>query len=512
MTLRTVSITCWGALLLIALAQACTEAGPADVEEEWVPAPDRPTPRVDASATTDAGHDDADQDASGSADAGGTMTVGDADSADAPSRGDARPGDAAASDGAVDGSAADAALPSDAAAADAAAADPDPCTRGPWSCVPIAPDASYGTRTLTVPAAQNWVNTGLFLKKGQRATLSAQGSWSVGDDVGDAIDHGSCRIGDMVVRSGLHYKDTALTCVNATTTFTASRDGIVFVGALTGNDLGETYESRRNASGQRMVTITSDGASVPTVQGASAAKYPFANVKSGWVEVWGEHVILTLPVSTASQDAATLGAATKRLDAIYELHRTLRDAVPQQGQRLRFFPDGTQPGYMLAGNPIRMALELVEGNGSDRISRAGEAGASNWGFAHEMGHDFTFVGGFWSYQEKTLESWPNLFSLHAFEALGLAQHEQAAKCSSSSTGSYGSAAWDAWNGLCFLLQPKLTHGWNFYKTFFRGINADKTMPWKGDWDKTCWFFNHDRFEAAAGGADMTALFTKWGVP
>jgi hypothetical protein len=218
-----------------------------------------------------------------------------------------------------------------------------------------------------------------------------------------------------------------------------------------------------------------------------------------------------LPVATASKDAATLAAATRRLDRIYELHQQLRGAVPQQGQRLRFFPDGTQPGYMLAGNPIRMDLDLVSGSASDRISRAGEVGTSNWGFAHEMGHDFTFVGGFWSYQENTLESWPNLFSVHAFEALELPMHEQAAGCTITSTGSYVSDSWDAWTGLCFLLQPKLKYGWPVYEKFFRALNENHELPWKGDWDKSCWYFVHDRLESASGG-DMTALFTKWSVP
>lgn len=377
------------------------------------------------------------------------------------------------------------------------------CGAGPWSCVPVDGKAPYGNHSFDVPAQQNWVNTGLYLQQGQTASISETGSWQV-SDLGDGIDHGPCKVGDLVARIGLYYKDTALTCVEGAASFTAGRDGILFVGALAGNDLGETYETRSDASGHKTVTIESEHATVPSVQASDAADFAFGNVTSGWVEVWGKHVILTLPVPSAQKDAQVMSRAAQRLDAIYELEAELRSALPHHGQRIRFFPDGTQPGYMLAGNPVRMATTLVNGGDTTRISRAGEAGTDIWGFAHEMGHDFSFAPhGFWTYEENTLESWCNLFSIYALENLDLPLNDSTESCTAASTGNYDT--WDAWGGLCFLRQFQFRYGWEFYKEYFRQIK-DTTSTGGDAWD-----FVHEKFETIAG-EDVTPLFEAWNVP
>jgi hypothetical protein len=240
------------------------------------------------------------------------------------------------------------------------------------------------------------------------------------------------------------------------------------------------------------------------VLGTEAASYDFDAVASGWIEVWGEHVILTLPVASAKKDAAVLARATSRLDTIYELEAELRGARPHHGQRIRFFPDGTQPGYMLAGNPVRMATALVNGGDSTRISRAGEAGTDVWGFAHELGHDFSFAPhGFWTYEENTLESWCNVFAIYALENLDLPLHEETLGCSQTSTGSYDD--WDAWGGLCFLRQFQFRYGWDFYKRYFAQIK-DTTSTGGG-----AWTFVRTQFDVAAE-ADTSAIFDAWDVP
>jgi hypothetical protein len=382
-------------------------------------------------------------------------------------------------------------------------AQPDSCENSAFTCVPVPGAGPYGTRSFAVPARQNWVNTGLYLRTGQSATLTETGTWQV-QGSGGGIDHGPCKLGDLVARVGLHYKDSELTCVKGSATLSADKDGILFVSALTSNDLGETYESRHDASGEKQVSVTSSADTVPTVQGADSAGFGFTEIASGWVEVWGAHVILTLPADSAEKDRQVLGRATERLDAIYELEAELRGAVPHHGQRIRFFPDGTQPGYMLAGNPVRMELTLVDGGDRTRISRAGEAGTDVWGFAHELGHDFSFAPqGFWTYQENTLESWCNLFSIYSLEKLGLELHDSTVNCTAQSTGSY--ASWDAWGGLCFLRQFQFRYGWDFYAEYFEQIKD--TTSTGGD----AWQFVHDKFEAIAG-EDVTPLFTAWQVP
>jgi hypothetical protein len=227
-------------------------------------------------------------------------------------------------------------------------------------------------------------------------------------------------------------------------------------------------------------------------------------VKSGWVEVWGKHVILTLPAASAKKDAAVMSRATARLDAIYELEAELRSAVPHHGQRIRFFPDGTQPGYMLAGNPVRMALTLVDGGDKTRISRSGEDGTDIWGFAHEMGHDFSFAPhGFWTYEENTLESWCNVFAIYALESQKLPLNSSTTSCTESSSGSYDT--WDAWGGLCFLRQFQFRYGWGFYKKYFQQIKD--TQSTGGD----AWAFVREQF-ATAAGEDVSSIFDAWSVP
>jgi hypothetical protein len=231
-------------------------------------------------------------------------------------------------------------------------------------------------------------------------------------------------------------------------------------------------------------------------------------VASGWVEVWGEHVILTLPTATAAADAAVLAAAVDRLDAIYMLHEELRGGVPMHGQRIRFFPDPDIDGigWMLAGNPVRMDMALVTDPG-ERISRAAEEGHENWGFAHELGHIFSWPNGFWQYEENSLESWCNLFSLYSLGSLELGLSDSIAYCNASTTGSYAAGSWDPWAGLCFLMQFQYDHGWDVYKTFYRSI-AQKDAS---DMTDGAWHFVHAELEAASG-ADVTPTFEAWGVP
>ncbi|MGB1014175.1 MAG: M60 family metallopeptidase, partial [Nannocystaceae bacterium] len=279
--------------------------------------------------------------------------------------------------------------------------------------------------------------------------------------------------------------------------------------ALPSNDLGETYETRSNATGSKQLTITSDAETVPTLDAADATAQWLDTVASGWVEVRGQHVILTLPAATAAQDAELLAEATDLLDAMYELHAELRGALPQHGQRIRFFPDPNIEGigYMLAGNPVRMDTVLVEADNPNRISNAGEPGVDVWGFAHELGHDFTFVNALWWYQENSLESWPNIFSIHALEALGLEIHANALACDGAPPVAYD--GWDAWSGLCFLLEFQTTYGWAFYTEFFAALNTTPHGDVPGG--PMAWHWVHDQFEAVAGD-DLTPTFAAWNVP
>ncbi|NRB39531.1 MAG: hypothetical protein HRU20_13845 [Pseudomonadales bacterium] len=383
-----------------------------------------------------------------------------------------------------------------------------------WTWVDVPSTGPYGSHTFKVPAAQNWVNSGLYLVKGQSATVSSSGSWRVkggvkyGPEGKTGVDSRGCQEGELTARLGLYYKDAQIHCVGSNGSFTADKEGIVYLGAVVSNDLGETYEARNNAIGALQVTVTSQGDTVPTISKAMAAYYDLDQVTSGWVEIRSEHNILTLPLATAKQDQSRLQAAIQRLDDIYLSHQKLRLIRPYHGQAIRWFPDTTDaPGWMLAGNPIRMDPKLVAANSSERITLAAEVDNGDWGFAHELGHNFNFSGGDWYYTSSTagLETWPNIFSVYAQESLGLPQRDVDCPTLSANykaTGQYSVDFKDPWVSLCFLLEFKDRYGWEFYQDFYREFNISPTSGWTNI---------HDRFEKSAG-EDITPIFNAWKIP
>mgnify|MGYP000735597077 CR=1 FL=1 len=383
-----------------------------------------------------------------------------------------------------------------------------------WTSVDVLPTGNYGSYEFSVPAAQNWVNSGLFLRKGQSAQISGSGLWSVtGGDLYDANgdlseESRGCQLGELVARLGLYYKDPAITCIGRAGTIIAHEDGILYVGAVVSNDLGETYEARKNALGTLTVTIVSEGDVVPTIDYELAPYFNYSQVKSGWVEIRSQHNILTLPIATAIKDAAKLTLATQRLDDIYQQHESLRGKTPYHGQPIRWFADTKDaPGWMLAGNPVRMDPALVDVNSSSRITLAAELGNNDWGFAHELGHNFNFAGGDWYYTTYSgLEAWPNIFSLHAIEQLGLPPRDisdcDQKKSEYLAKGVHENGLGGAWTGLCFLSEFTEQYGWHIWKNFYQTFNVQPSHGWG---------FLRDRLSEAAG-EDVTPIFNDWNIP
>ena len=383
-----------------------------------------------------------------------------------------------------------------------------------WVQVQVDAKGPYGEQSFDLPAAQNWANTGLYLRTGQSAKISATGTWQVvtigfehGPEGLDGSDERGCKIGQLVARIGLYYDDADLSCIGEQGSITAHRDGIVFVGGLVSNDLGETYESRRDASGKLRVTVQSQGNTVPTITRDLVNYFNYEQVNSGWVELRSEHTIITLPTATAIQDKNKLAAVLQRFDAIYQSHKNLRAAVPHHGQPIRWFPDSSAPGWMLAGNPVRMDLSLVDAQSNDRITLAAEPGNGDWGFAHELGHDFNFINGDWQYAHTTagIEAWPNIFSVYVQEQLNLPLRDL--DCANKkafylASGNFNDLQSDIWLSLCFLLEFKDQYGWDFYKRFHAELNQSAFTGWDA---------LHTRFENAAG-ENVRTTFETWKIP
>lgn len=394
--------------------------------------------------------------------------------------------------------------------------------------VPVPPTGPYGKHTFRVPAAVNWVNTGLYLKAGQSARVTASGTWTV-KGMPDIPPEGdetlgvqrTCAVGSFVLRTGLGYED-ALACMGAGGTFTAAKDGIVYAGMVPSTDLGEAYGTRLDADGALDVTLESDGATVPVVPAADLATFDATKVASGWVELRGRHVLVTVPAAIVTKDAATAFTSLQTLDAIYEVEAALRGMAPFSGQRIRFYPDERirNVGYMLAGNPIRVVPEVVSGTPVQRILRASDDKTDIWGFAHEMGHTFSFANGAWVYQSVNLESWPNVFTLRALTELQRTANQPnvATYCKDKdsylASGEYAQLAKDPFLQLCFLMEFTRLYDWGFWARFFKGMNSQTNADVKYDGkavDLSVWSYVRDRFSLAAG-VDVTPTFKTWRVP
>ncbi len=392
--------------------------------------------------------------------------------------------------------------------------------------VDVPPTGPYGSHDVKVPAATNWVNTGLYLHTGQQVTIAATGSWSMDSKkyVGPAglagpIERG-CPRNQLVARLGLHYDDQELFCIGDGATMTATKDGIVFLGANYDTDLGETYGTRLEADGVLDVTLTSDGDTVPTIAPSDLESYDFAAVTSGWVELRSNRVMVTIPAAEALADRETALASLQTLDSIYDIESELRGAVPYLGQLVRFFPDdniNAIGAYMLAGNPIRTVPEIMSGYPDQRILRASVDSTDIWGFSHEMGHTFTLTNGTWVYMIINIESWPNVFTLRALDTLNRTHPNKETYCDNKDTylasGVYDDVRNDPFLQLCFLMEFTNAYGWELWIDFYNGMNSttNNDIPYDPYDDGVTWGFVRDRFNTAAG-EDTTALFDTWRIP
>lgn len=438
--------------------------------------------------------------------------------------------DAAIPDAAVDP---DTAVDPDAEILDAAIPDasPDAATPPPNAPTDVVVDVPhqgpYGERTFTLPAATHWASTGLYLRAGETATITADGTWTAAGQVftprGDAragTERG-CPKGGLVARSGLDF-EAPITCIGVREVFTAPTDGIVYVGMIWSTDLGEAYGERLALEGALEVTVESTGATAPTVFINDLPSTDLDAIESGVLELASDHILITLRVDDVRRDRATATAALATLDAIWDDETFLRGQPPFRGERVRFVEDPTIAdfAYMLAGNPIRCVPDLLRGGENQRILRAAEPRTDIWGFAHELGHLFSFANGTWVYQYNNIEVFPNIFTLHALETLERTafQPNVDTYCNGREAylaeGNYPQFKDDPFLQLCFLMDFTETFGWAFWQAFYAGIDRtpNHEIPVGGTPEHALtWGFLRDRFSAAAG-EDVTPMFEAWRVP
>ncbi|NUP05833.1 MAG: hypothetical protein HOW73_07225 [Polyangiaceae bacterium] len=265
--------------------------------------------------------------------------------------------------------------------------------------------------------------------------------------------------------------------------------------------------------------MTSSGATVPTVPATQACAYDYAAIESGWVEIRGRHVIVTIPAVEAEIDKATASPSIDVLDRIYDAHSEIRPNVPYRAQRIRLFPDPdvVALGYMLAGNPVRCDPSLMSGEPTQRILNASDPATDIWGFAHEFGHSFTMSNGTWSYMILNLESWPNLFTLYTLDKLGRTHPNVDSYCNDKEaylqSGAYPMLRDDPFLQLCFLMEFTAAYDWPLWQSFFEDMDATigGEVPYEPNDDAVTWTFVRDRINQAAG-TDTSATFATWKVP
>lgn len=396
----------------------------------------------------------------------------------------------------------------------------------------FAPNRAYGTHIINVPAVANWVSSGLYLEAGQSVTLNAYGSW-IGDGKTSAGPTGpegrtpalterGCTVGSLTARLDLGYEESIF-CVGSSATIVAPRSGILYLGAVVGTDLDDSYEARYDNSGTMSVVVSSDdGRTVPSVRMADIGSYDFSGVLSGFVELWSRHLIVTAPTEIVRADQTTAAASLDFLDRAYDQHALLRGTTPFRGQRVRVIQDPVMEGngwYMLAGNPIRSVRDAFLGTpGNGHLLRSSDSAYSVWGILHELGHDFAHAQGPWWYQVGTLEGWPNIFTVHTLRALGRPETvcNEDPTCPSSiwcagraiymASGSYEQFTQDPSLYLCFLLEQEERYGASLYPRFFQRLNGLAGSQVEGSWR---WV--RDQFNAITG-VDTTPSFTAWKLP
>ena len=424
-----------------------------------------------------------------------------------------------------------------------------------WECVDVGPEGPYGTRKVRIPVNQKYVNTGLYLKAGESVTITLHKDtilkpfdtlWKDGgtqENPWSQIDQQDIHTflrANISFENSTSHEITSEMIRNKSLSIKIASDvsGILFLLPISIKDFDTTAAMH--------VTITSNGNTVPSISHRQVRSYAFDKVSSGWVEIYSEHTIFTLPSQTAQRDKEFLERSMDIVDAIYEHHAELRGAVPYKGQRIRFAPIATLNSFMAAGNPVLIQLRTATiDDPTSSISYLGEDGSLVVGaVAHELGHNFANIRGVTHYQigtlepqlikEGSLEYWPDILTWYVLEKLHLPvslaylNYSPPTSCHSIEAIQFLSlhpSRISTSGAICFLAVFQNNYGWDFFKHFFDNLNqfqsfADFTEKQP---NPNVWVYVYDQFKKAAAKVtsdrpeeevhqEVTDIFINWGIP
>jgi hypothetical protein len=375
---------------------------------------------------------------------------------------------------------------------------------------------SYGARTLVVAANVHWLNTGLFLRRGETANLISFGAWSAypsGDLHGPEGKNGSregCRPDSLVASIGLRTRGE-LHCVGRAARVIAPRDGVLYLKINDG-----LLEDNRGAV---TVAVQSGGrVNDPIACGNIRRQHPALLRSAPEVELTCGPVGLIVPGALVAAHHAQADASLVAFRRFYESHRALAGAVPYGGERVRVAPDAGV-GWMVMGNPIFVHPRAMSGSvpGSNAMM-AHDRRYSVWGWAHELGHDFTLMNdGRYKIGDGPSEAWANVFTLYTLEHLGYPEQRREickeARRYVSQGQPYSVFRNDAWIPLCMLMELEQRHGWPLFERFFRSYNHSPIdhVPDRDADDATRWRWLRNALSHAAG-ADVTPVLRKYRIP
>jgi hypothetical protein len=396
---------------------------------------------------------------------------------------------------------------------------------------------------LNVPADAYWVNSGLYLHKGETIHISASGMWNTypntersptGPEGNPSEKQSSCNLGELSGQIGLlaeeAWRDYAhLICFGREKMFTAHREGILYFIAADG-DRSDNSGRVHVKIAQIQPTMISPEIFSKDIINLNIALLESKNIKT--VELVGEHIILMLPVlwirDLTTQNASAL---LNRLDDIYRWQADLAGTAPYKGQRIRIaFSDNLPEGVGgFAGNPIfsghASPQELL-----DVLNKHSED--APWLYAHELGHDFESIDP--NYIGDFGDIWTNIFTTYALEMLGYDLKNRYKKEAPPERieaylkkGTYKDM--DLFLGLAMLMGIKEQYGWDAFKNFFRYIKRhpappDMTTSQRWTWIRDAFLKSSQTGEATRWWPwirngfrrntpiDLTGYFKMWHIP
>ncbi len=237
------------------------------------------------------------------------------------------------------------------------------------------------------------------------------------------------------------------------------------------------------------------------------------------VQLHGKYVGHILQVSELKK-IRDIPTFTQWFDRMYEVMLDLVGKTPFNGAIVYYIKtDHFSQGigeldassiYMTSGNPIRYRkdaqkylFEVYTKNSTDQ-----------WGFIHEMGHNFSFTLTNHYMKDGLVEAGANIFTLYAWEKLHLKLSDHA-KNYMQDTKKWWKAGENQeslkkeyWPILGLLMTIQKDYGWKTFQYFYRNSekgNYATIRSWQDRWDAYCYYLS------LGAKTNMTKRFKSWNI-